>query len=1023
MIRRRKLFIAALLLALAGQGQAHRGEVVAAPPAASAPLPASDDPLTYVDPMIGTNGDGHVFPGATLPFGMVQLSPSNARDGWKWTSGYHFSDTVIDGFAHTHISGAGLGALGDILLMPTRVAGTAAGPLDRPGSGYRSRFSHAREHAEPGYYRVHLDDADVDAELTATLRTGFHRYSFNDPRDRYVVIDPLHAVGDDHAYRSEIEWVSDREIRGWRRTIGPSAGDRAVYFVARFSKPFVRVQLTDDDRLVAGREREGAAVRALLQFAPGGDGKVEVAVAISHTGLAGAQANFAAEAAGRDFDQVRADAQRIWRTRLAAITADDPSAAKKRIFYTALYHASIAPNLISDVTGTYYVEGKVRRSRIPQYSNFSNWDTYRALHPLLTITDPAQAGRIVASMVSRHSEAGLILPSWEAVGHDNRVMIGYSMVSPIADAVLKGLPGVDPRAAYAAIRASAFDRTKNSNVYDRNGMDGYLTYGFVPAEVASSVSKTTEQNYEDWAIGRVAAKLGLKADAALFARRATGWRQLYDAKTGYLLPRLADGRFVPMRRDDWGDLNRHYVSGNIWAYSAYTPQDMAAAIRLHGGRAAYADWLDGIFRDTRPIGGEQHVDLSGFIGRYGHGDEPGHEMAYLFDLAGQPWRTQYYVNRVMREMYTDRPDGLVNNDDLGQMSAWYVMSALGFYPVTPGDLTYQIGAPYLRHARIALGGGRALTIDAEGLSDDNIYVQSATLNGRPFTADYLTHAQIMAGGTLRFTMGPRPNRDWGSRPADTSLGAFDDRAPVAIAQRAPWAPYDGVDDPRFATTRTVVLRADQPGVTIRYTTDGRDPDARAALLAAPLTIDRDTVVKAVTIDLRLGRSTVLTRRYVKSLLVAGPAGYPRIAIAEKGIGYGAADGSMLIDGVTGTAAYGDRKWTGRLGTITATIDLGAPRAATTLTLGYLDDATNGIMPPRRIEILAGQSPDALAPIAARDIAPWRGMRQQAERISVPLPGRAYRYYRIRTIAWGDLPASLSAPGRAAWLFLDEINLQ
>lgn len=977
-----------------------------------------DDPVRWVDPMIGTDGDGHVFPGATLPFGMVQLSPSNTRDGWKWTSGYHYSDTVIDGFAHTHISGAGLGALGDILLMPTRVAGTAAGALDRPGSGYRSRFSHDREKAEAGYYRVHLDDADVDVELTTTLRTGFHRYRFNGAADRYVVIDPIHAVGDDHALEAGLEVVSDREIRGWRQTIGSSAGTRTVYFVARFSQPFVAAQLTETDRPVAGVRGKGATRRAYVRF--GKDvGQVEVAVAISHASAQGALANFRAEAEGRDFDTVRRAAQDAWNRRLSAIRIDELDPSKKRVFYTAGYHAAIAPNLVSDVTGDYRVEGRVLRSAIPQFSNFSNWDTYRAVHPLLTIVDPDQAGSIVASMVSRHRDARLILPSWEAVGHDNRVMIGYPIVSIIADAVLKRLPGVDPVSAYAAIRASAFDRTKHSNVYDLNGMDGYLRYGFVPADVASSVSKTTEQNYEDWTIGQVAATLGRKDDAALFAMRATGWRQLLDRPSGWLLPRLADGRWAPMRRDDWGDLNRHYVSGNIWAYSAYTPHDMAAAIRLHGGRAAYGDWLDRIFRDTTPIGGEQHVDLSGFVGRYGHGDEPGHQMPYLFNFAGQPGRTQYYVNRVLREMYSDRPGGLVNNDDLGQMSAWYVFSTLGLYPVAPGDLTYQIGAPYHRRAAMTLPGGRRFTIDADGLSPRNIYVQSATLNGQTLTKSYLTHAQLLAGGTLRFAMGDTPSR-WGTGAADSRLGAFDDKAAVPIVQRAPWAPYDPVDDPRFAVTRDVALRA--AGGTIRYTRDAGEPTGQSPRYTAPVRIDRDTVLRAAAFDAR-GRSTTFERHYVRSLLKGLAPGFPRIAVAEAGIGYGAKDGAMLIDGITGGPAYGDRKWTGRVGDITATIDLGSATPARTLTIGYLDDAMNGILPPRRIEVLAGDDPDHMVPIGQHALGPWGGVVQQVERIAIPLPGRPYRYYRVAATAGGDLPPSLKAPGKPAWLFLDEINLQ
>jgi predicted alpha-1,2-mannosidase len=977
---------------------------------------AAEDLTAYVDPLIGTGGDGHVFPGATLPFGMVQLSPSTDGQEWKWASGYHYSGDTIHGFAHTHISGAGLSALGDILLMPARGPSTRGALSD----GYWSHFSHQREQASPGYYRVHLDGPDVDAELTAGLRAGFHRYTFRGAGDRYLIVDPTHGIGD-RAYATGLEIVSDREIRGYRRSLSQSTGDRAVYFVARFSRPFLRASLTENDAAIPGTAREGPAIKAFVQFASGGTDQVEVAVAISHTGYAGAEANFGAEARGRTFDRARAAAHDAWQDWLSRITIEEPSLPKKRIFYTAEYHAGIAPNLISDVTGDYYLEGKVRHSGIPQFSNFSNWDTYRALHPLLTIIAPRKDGEIVASMVSRHSEQGMPLPIWEGAGHDNRVMIGYSIVSPIADAVLKGLPGVDPAAAYAAIRASAFDRTKHSNVYDANGMDGYLAYSFVPAEVGSSVSKTTEQNYEDWAIGQVAAKLGKTADAALFAARATGYRQLYDPRSGDLLPRLADGRFAPMRLDHWDDLNRHYVSGNIWAYSAYAPHDMAAAIRLHGGREAYARWLDGIFTDQRPITGQQHVDLSGFIGRYGHGDEPSHEMAYLFNLAGQPWQTQSYVNRIVREMYSDRPDGLVNNEDLGQMSAWYIFSTLGLYPVAPGDLTYQIGAPFYRRATIAVGAGKTFTVEAEGLSDRNIYVQSATLNGQPFSRSYIRHGAILAGGALRFVMGPEPNREWASRPADTSLGAFDDKAPVSLPARKPWAPFDPDNATLFATARTIALWA-EPGATIRYTIDGSTPGPGSRIYSRPIRIDRDAMVKAIAIDKR-GSSSAFEKQYLRTLTAALPAGYPKIALAQSGIGYGAADGSMLIDGVLGTRFYGDRKWTGRVGDITATLDLGSRQSVRSVSLGYLDDPMNGILPPRRVELWGGDSPDTLRLLATRNIVASPAIRQAADRVRLDIRSAPHRYFQLRAMSAGAMPPRLRAAGRAAWLFLDEIILK
>lgn len=988
---------------------------------AAVPAWSGEDPTPYVDPLIGTDGNGHVFPGATTPFGLVQLSPSNDRDGWNWTSGYHYSDSVIKGFAHTHISGAGLSALGDILLMPARSGATLAGPADGTVAGYRSAFRHAREVAKPGYYAVHLDTPDVDAALTASLRVGFHRYRFNGAGDQFVIIDPTHAVGD-HTLETEVEILSDREIRGWKHAISQSAGDRRVYFHARFSRPFLTSGLTSDDRPVAGPRFSGTAAKAYVQFDPAAGDTVEVAVAISHTGYAGAKANLAAEADGKDFDLAKKAAGEAWRRRLSRMAVDDPSPTKKRIFYTAAYHASIAPGLISDVTGDYYVAGRVRHSRIPQYSNLSSWDTYRALHPLLTIIDTENAGHMIASMVSRHADEGLLLPAWEAVGHDNRVMIGYAITSPIADAVLKGIPGIDAEAAYQAIRASAFDRTIHSNVYDGNGMDGYLTYGFVPADVASSVSKTTEQNYQDWIIGKVAAKLGKQQDAALFASRAGGWRLLYDAKTGDLLPRLADGRFAPVDTHHWNSLNRHYVSGNIWAYSTYTPHDMQVAIRLHGGRLAYAGFLDGIFNDQTPIAGEQHVDLSGFIGRYGHGDEPGHHMAYLYNLVGQPWKTQEYVNRILREMYTDGPDGLVNNEDLGQMSAWFLFSAMGFYPVTPGDLTYQIGVPYLRRTEIALENGRHFVVVADNLSDTNRYVQSIRLNGKPWSKSHIDHATIMAGGELRFIMGPAPNKAFAAQPADTSLGRFDDREPVAVAAPVTWAPYDPASTSQFAGAGSVTLRTADPQAQIRYTTDGSDPTTASPLCQGALTLSDDTLLKAVALGPK-GRSALFERRYFRTVTADLAPSYPRISLDDGKVPYGKADGSMLIDQQVGTRFYGDRKWTGRTGNITATIDLGQARSLRRVQLGALDDPMNGIMLPRRIEILAGDSPDSLTLRGALDVPPAPAIRQQVEWLVIPVAGEPAPYIQVRVFSHGDMPPTLSAPGRAAWLFLDEIILQ
>ncbi len=982
----------------------------------------SDDLTQYVDPMIGTDASGHTFPGATRPFGMVQLSPSNDYKGWDWSSGYHYSDTVLKGFAHTHISGPGLAALGDILLMPASSPNTNPGNEANPESGYRSRFSHDRERAEAGYYAVHLDDENIDAELTATARTGFHRYTYNEAgADRYVIIDPTHNIGES-TYETSLEIVSDTVVRGYKKSRGGTAGDRTMYFVAEFSAPFAGYGLTDDDQRVEADVHTARTVRAYVSFATDAGPTITVKLALSGVGYDGALMNFEQEARGVDFDTVRAAAKAEWQNVLQKIVIDDASESKKRTFYTGLYHAFIGPNLISDVDGRYYVEGKVRQSTIPQYSNFSTWDTYRALHPLLTIIEQEQTARLIASMVSRHADEGLGLPGWEAMGFDNVCMIGYNMTSPIADAVLKDIPGIDADEAYRAIRAASFDKTKHSPNYDVNGMDEYLAYGYVTGEIGSSVSKTTEQNYFDWAIARVAEKLGKTDDAALFDRRSTGYRSLFNPDEGYLWPRLSQGGWKTMDDGQWSDLKSNYISGNIWAYSAYTPHDMQAAIRLYGGREAYAEWLDGVFTEAEPIEGHQHVDISGFIGRYGHGDEPGHHMPYLFNYVGQPWKTQRYVNTVLTTMYSDKPDGLINNEDLGQMSAWYIFSSVGFYPVAPGDLVYQLGAPFHDRATINLESGRTFEVVANNLSPENVYVQSVSLNGAVHEKSYITHRAIMDGGVLVFEMGSEPNESWASQPHQTVLGDFDDTVQPDIERSATLAPYDESVEGFFVDRHEVVLKSDDVEADIYYTTDGSIPDRNATRYDEPFSLTEDTVLRAIAYHDGLAPSRVTTKPLFRSVLPALGDGYPEVLSPEVETPYGRADHRLLFDQQIGSTTYSDGRWTGRKTAIRPLLDLGRPVALSAVTVGVLTDTTNWIFAPRKVEVFAGSAPDELELLAAHDLSEATQSRKAVDRFDIRLPGSRHRYYEVVVTPYGRLP-SWHGGNDLAWVFVDEIILR
>ena len=715
----------------------------------------------YVDPMIGTSGHSHTFPGATTPFGMIQLSPTNGFKNWDWCAGYHYSDTIIKGFAHNHISGSGLTGLGDILFMPTTgIPKLSAGIESDPDAGYRSRFSHKNESARAGYYAVFLEDYNIQVELTATPRVGVHKYTCLKGDTLNVIIDPTHLMTG-AIINTGLEFISDTEIIGFKHSIGASEGNRKVYFYAKFSKPFLENKLALNDSV---KENEvvvnGPNTKSFVRFDVSNGESVEVKVALSFVDYDGAKRNYQAEAKNLTFAGALDLAENRWNEKLSKITVSG-SEEEKRMFYTAMYHSFISPNSISDVDGNYIVEGKRFHSDFDHYSNFSIWDTYRALHPLYTIIEHAKTSDFVNSLISRHTVSKVGLPGWELNGYDNNTMIGYNAVAPVAEAILKDIPGIDSEEAYDAIKVAAFSSEKHSLNYDVNGMEYYSKDGFIPGEIGCSVSKTTEQNYYDWAIAQVASKLGRTADAALFEKRSFGFLELYNEKEQFLWPKLLDGSWLAMDLTSWDDLQQNYVSGNIWAYSAYTPHAMGAMINRMGGTKEYEKWLDRIMSDTTKLSGGSHVDISGFIGKYAHGDEPGHQMPYLYNYVGAPHKTQKLVRQVTQTMYFDNPEGFVNNEDMGQMSSWYIFSTLGFYPVNPASLQYEIGTPHYKYAKIKMENGKVFEIRADKVSSKNMYIQSVTWNGEAYPFTFIKHEDIMKGGMLEFEMGELPS-DWGT---------------------------------------------------------------------------------------------------------------------------------------------------------------------------------------------------------------------------------------------------------------------
>ncbi len=737
-----------------------------------------------VDPMIGTGGGGHTFPGAAAPFGMVQLSPDSDIRAFKQSyaiaAGYSYEEPTIMGFSHTHFSGAGHSDLGDVLVMP--VAGdevpTEPGDPKMPGTGYRSAFDHKTETAQAGYYAVTLAKSGVRAELTAGTRIGVHRYSFPAGQAAHLIVDLRTSI---YNYPGKVLWstvrllsdgtvVGSRETRGW-------APDRKLFFAMRFSAPLTghAFKTTETDVVYHGfqgpgrgsddvAERDGRALVAQLDFGQLA-GPLTVKVAISNVDEAGAIANLDSEAGAgaptaATFDAVRADTKAKWQQALSSIDMDAPADMKKSL-YTALYHALLAPSVAGDVDGRYRgADNAIHKADFTFRSTFSLWDTFRAEHPLLTIIRPDKDNAdIVNSLIASQKDSPFgILPVWQFQGRETWCMIGYHAVPVIADAYLKGIKGIDADAALDAM-------VKSATYAPYGGLESYMKLGYVAIDQEpEAASKTVEYAFDDWTIAQMARKMGRADIAAQFEQRASNWRNSFDAKTGWVRARLSTGEFRTPFDPTAIDYGSDYTEGDAWQYSWFMPQDEGGLVKLLGGDAKTVAKLDAMFNyDDSKLDYSKSEDISGLIGQYIHGNEPSHSDAYLYDYAGAPWRTQERLKQIVDTQYAPTPDGLVGNDDLGQMSAWLIFTGLGFYPVTPGSGQYVIGRPFVSHARVNLPSGKAFEVKTENFSAGNPYVEKVLLNGKPLDRVYITHDEIEAGGVLTFVMGAKPNTHWATR--------------------------------------------------------------------------------------------------------------------------------------------------------------------------------------------------------------------------------------------------------------------
>jgi predicted alpha-1,2-mannosidase len=746
---------------------------------ASAQTKSTDNLVQYVHPIIGTQRMGHVYPGATVPFGMVQLSPETDTpsyelnghynpDVYKYCAGYQYDDKTIVGFSHTHFSGTGHSDLGDFLIMPTvGQVQLNPGTADKPGSGYRSAFSHANEVSEANYYKVKLDASGIIAEMTTSTRVGFHQYTFPKSDNSHIILDLMAGI---YNYPDKNVWtylrmVNDSTIVGYRSTNG-WARTRTLYFAMTFNKPFIQMGYKNySKREVYGGfwgqfarvknfpELAGRQLKTWFDFKTTEGEKIKIKFALSPVSMDGALKNMQAEIPGWDFEKVKTDGQAQWEAELHKIVIEGTKTDKEN-FYTSMYHAMINPTIYMDVDGQYKgLDQNIHKAEgFINYTTFSLWDTHRALHPLFNIIDPKRNSDMVQSMMAHFDQSPEhMLPIWSNSANENWCMSGYHSVSVLADAVVKGNAPFDANKALDDCVATAKHR-------DYAGIGYYMDMGYIPDEKnGNSVSSTEEYAYDDFCIAQMAKKLNRMDIYEEFNKRSQNWKNVYDPKSGFMHPKLADGTFRA-KFDPFTTINQGFIEGNAWNYTLYVPHDPEGLIKIMGGNKRFITYVDSLFSYNLPdkyFAETEDITKDGIIGNYVHGNEPSHHVAYLYDWTDKPWKTQEKIRMILPRMYKPTPDGLGGNDDTGQMSAWYIFSSLGFYPVAPATDQYAIGSPAVQHAVIQVGEGKTFTINVKNQSDKNVYIQKITLNGQPHNTMFLSHADIMNGGEITFVMGSK----------------------------------------------------------------------------------------------------------------------------------------------------------------------------------------------------------------------------------------------------------------------------
>jgi predicted alpha-1,2-mannosidase len=724
-------------------------------------LNAAEKLTKYVDPYIGTGFHGHVFVGANVPFGAVQLGPTNLSQGWDWCSGYHISDSTIVGFQHTHLSGTGIGDLGDISFMPTNgPVKVSKGTLQDPKSGYFSLFDHKDEVVKPGYYSVKLKRYGIGVRLTASKRVGFHEYTYPASAQSHLIIDLQEGIGWDQPAETFIKLVNNHTIEGYRFSKGWAA-DQRIYFTAVLSKPIKEFSVYDSTALKQGVILKAQKVKGVITFSTSNGEKVLVKVGISPVSSANALLNINQEIPGWDFNTVVTGADGAWNIELQKIRIRADSLSQLKKFYTAMYHTMVAPSIFNDVNGDYWGADKKihKHASFTNLTTFSLWDTYRANNPLYTIIQPERVSDMINTMLAIYQQQGT-LPVWHLMANETNCMVGNSAVAVIVDAYLKGFKGFDAKLAYQAV--------KSTQMQDQRGLKYVKELGYIPADsTTQSVAMGLEYAIDDWCTSQMALKMAKAADYRYFSERAKNYRNYFDKQTGFMRGKISATQWrTPFSPFESRHEKDDYTEGNAWQYTWLVPQDVEGLIALQGSEQQFIKKLDSLFIVKGDLGKEHSPDISGLIGQYAHGNEPSHHIAYLYAYAGQPWKTAEKIRYVLDNFYTAKPDGIIGNEDVGQMSAWYVLSAMGFYPANPANGIYVFGSPVINEATLNVGKGKKFHIIVKNNSAVNRYIQSITLNGADYKKSFLPHRDIVKGGQLVIIMGNKPDSSWGIAPVN-----------------------------------------------------------------------------------------------------------------------------------------------------------------------------------------------------------------------------------------------------------------